>query len=77
MVCFVEESDIPKTNAIDNATDKIIELLRAVGLTKSHGYPDIDNVSAFIDVRNDATHPRPSSAISNFERNRLIAKATQ
>jgi hypothetical protein len=33
-------------------------LLECIGLTKSRGYNDIDDVQSFLDVRNDAVHPR-------------------
>ncbi|NMG22104.1 hypothetical protein [Brasilonema bromeliae] len=36
-------------------------LLERIGLTKSKGYDDIDDVPSFLEVRNDAVHPRVGS----------------
>jgi hypothetical protein len=36
-------------------------LLERIGLTQARGYNDIDDVQSFLDVRNDAVHPRVGS----------------
>jgi hypothetical protein len=51
-------------------------LLERIGLTKARGYNDVDDAMAFLEVRNEATHPKPG-AITYEERNRLLHQATQ
>lgn len=51
-------------------------LLECMGLTKSRGYNDIDDVPAFLTVRNDAVHPRVGS-MTIEQRWKFIVKAIQ
>jgi len=51
-------------------------LLERIGITKSRGYDDIDDVPLFLEVRNDAVHPRTGS-ITVEQRWKLINQAIQ
>jgi hypothetical protein len=51
-------------------------LLERIGLTKSKEYNDIDNVPSFLEVRNDAVHPRVGS-MTIEQRWKLIKQAIQ
>ncbi len=51
-------------------------LLERIGLTKNRGHNDTEDVKAFLDIRNEATHPKPD-AINYQERDRLLHQATQ
>jgi hypothetical protein len=51
-------------------------LLERIGLTKSRGYNDIDDVPSFLEVRNDAVHPRVGS-MTIEQRWKLINQAIQ
>jgi hypothetical protein len=51
-------------------------LLERIGLTAARGFNDIQDVQAFLDVRNDAVHPRVSSITLN-DRWRSIMRAMQ
>lgn len=58
-------------------TDKRLRLLlEKIGLTKSRGYNDIDNVPDFLKVRNDAVHPRVGT-MTTEQRWQLIKQAIQ
>jgi hypothetical protein len=60
-----------------SATGKRLKLLlERIGLTKDRGFDDTDDVMAFLDVRNAATHPRPY-AVTDVERTRLLRQAVQ
>ncbi len=51
-------------------------LLERIGLTKSKEYNDIDNVPSFLEVRNDAVHPRVGS-MTIEQRWKLIKQAIE
>lgn len=51
-------------------------LLERIGITKSRGYNDIDDVPLFLEVRNDAVHPRVGS-MTMEQRGKLINQAIQ
>ncbi|MBW4593303.1 MAG: hypothetical protein KME46_10365 [Brasilonema angustatum HA4187-MV1] len=51
-------------------------LLERIGLTKSKGYNDIDDVPSFLEVRNDAVHPRVGS-MTIEQRWKFIKQAIQ
>jgi len=51
-------------------------LLERIGLTKNRGHNDTEDVKAFLEVRNEATHPKPD-AINCEEIDRLLHQATQ
>lgn len=51
-------------------------LLERVGLTNQRGYNDLDDVSSFLEVRNDAVHPR-IGAMTAEQRGKHINQAIQ
>jgi hypothetical protein len=51
-------------------------LLERIGLTKNRGHNDTEDVKAFLDVRNEATHPKPG-AMNCEEIDRLLHQAAQ
>lgn len=51
-------------------------LLERIGLTSSRGYNDMQDVQAFLDVRNDAVHPKVGSMTQN-QRWQLIYRGIQ
>jgi len=52
--------------------ERIGRLLEQAGITKSQVYVD-----KFLDIRNDATHPRPTTTMSTRERNQVVNRAIQ
>lgn len=53
--------DDPGQENISPTGKRLQLLLERIGLTQARGYNDIDNVQSFLDVRNDAVHPRVGS----------------
>lgn len=52
-------------------------LLERIGLTQLRGYDEADDVRAFFNLRNEATHPKPGLAVAIPERRRLLNKSIQ
>jgi hypothetical protein len=61
---------------ISVTTKRLMLTLERIGLTDARGYTDANDVPAFLNVRNDAVHPRVSSIDTN-ERIAIILKAIQ
>ena len=53
--------DDPGQENISPTGKRLQLLLERIGLTKARGYNDTDDVQSFLDVRNDAVHPRAGS----------------
>jgi len=60
-----------------SARERIGNLLRRVGITQSGGCCDARYVGSFVDIRNDATHPKPTFAMSPEERDQVLHRAIQ
>jgi hypothetical protein len=66
----------PEQENITVTGKRLTLLLERIGLTKSRGYNDIDDVPLFLEVRNDAVHPRVGS-MTIEQRSKLIIQAIQ
>jgi hypothetical protein len=66
----------PGQENISTTGKRLRLLLERIGLTVSQGFNDTQDVQAFLDVRNDAVHPRVSSTTLN-DRWQAIARAMQ
>jgi hypothetical protein len=60
-----------------NLKERIEFLLKQMGLTKKRGCDDLDLVQTFVDLRNEATHPKPTATISDDSRNYVLRSAIQ
>lgn len=60
-----------------SAEERIENLLRQVGITQSRGHCDTQYVGSFIDIRNNATHPRSIKKISLRRRALVLRRAIQ
>lgn len=66
----------PGQETISPTGKRLQLLLERIGLTQARGYNDIDDVQSFLNVRNDAVHPRVSS-MTIEQRSQYINKAIQ
>lgn len=61
---------------IGKSQERIIRLLKRIGITRDSGCHDSEYVKLLTTVRNDATHPRPAS-MSNGDRWKILQRAIQ
>jgi hypothetical protein len=62
---------------LNNLSERIEILLKQIGITKERGYGDLDFVQAFVDLRNEASHPTPAVSISDDTRDYVLRLAIQ
>jgi hypothetical protein len=68
--------DAPGQENISPTGKRLRLLLERIGLTQARDYNDIDDVQSFLDVRNDAVHPRVGN-MTIEQRGKLINQAIQ
>lgn len=68
--------DDPGQENISPTGKRLRLLLERIGLTQARGHNDIDDVPLFLEVRNDAVHPRVGS-MTMEQRGKLINQAIQ
>jgi hypothetical protein len=66
-----------KIRGLSNSTERTKRLLEQIGITKNRGYDDVDYVKTFVGIRNDATHPRAATSLSDYQINRVLHRAIQ
>lgn len=52
---------------LNSLTESVTTLLEKIGVTKARGFDDVDYVSTFVKLRNDATHPKKTLSMSETE----------
>jgi hypothetical protein len=57
--------------------DRMARLLDILGISTERGFPDECYIDPLMGIRNDATHPRPTSNLSVSERNAVLSRGIQ
>ena len=62
---------------LSSPADRIKRLLEQMGITRARGCPDVKHIKDLIDIRNDATHPRSTSTLTDQMREHVLDVAIQ
>lgn len=73
-ILFENELCLGKSEAL---AKKIERMLDYIGINKTRGYSDINLIRNFVDIRNDATHPKQTGNYTPKERDNTLQKAIQ